>query len=76
MTRCKTYFQLTKNLIYIQDNLLSQTPEGREVIKLYYELSPVIVKAIENDEDFKGKVREVIDGALELITGIVLHPLI
>jgi hypothetical protein len=37
----------------LRDNILSQNPEGQEIIRLYYELSPVIVKAIEEDEELK-----------------------
>jgi hypothetical protein len=44
---------------------LSQTPEGQEIIKLYYELSPVIVEMM--NEEFKAQVKEMIDGVLELI---------
>jgi len=54
-------------LRYFRDNVLSQTPEGRELIKLYYELSASIVKAMEEDEEFKAQVKEMIDGVLPLI---------
>jgi hypothetical protein len=54
-------------LRYLRDNLLSQTPEGQEVIRLYYQLSPVIVKVMEKDEAFKDEVKEMIDGVLGLI---------
>ena len=47
--------------------MLSQTPEGQEVIKLYYQWSPVIVKAMEEDEEFKAEVKEMIDGVLLVI---------
>ena len=47
--------------------MLSQTPEGREIIRLYYEWSPAIVKAIEEDEKFKAQVKEMIDEVLGLI---------
>ena len=51
----------------LRDEVLSQTPEGQEIIRLYYELSPAIVKAMEEDEEFKGEVKEMIDGVLGLI---------
>jgi len=54
-----------------RDNILSKTPEGRELIKLYYQWSPAIVKAMEEDEEFKGDVKEMIDGVLPLIEGEV-----
>jgi len=50
-----------------RDNILSQTPEGRELIKLYYLWSPVIVKAMEQDEEFKEEVKQMIDGVLPMI---------
>ena len=49
-----------------ENNVLSQTPEGRELITLYYQWSPVIIKAMEEDEEFKEKVKELIDGILQL----------
>lgn len=50
-----------------RDNTLSKTPEGQEIIRLYYEWSPLIVKAIAEDEGFKEEVKETIDGFLPLI---------
>jgi hypothetical protein len=46
---------------------LSKTPEGQEIIKLYYQWSPLIVKAMEEDEEFKEDVAEMIDEVLRLI---------
>ena len=51
---------------YIRDNIFRQTPEGQEIIRLYYEWSPAIVKIMNHDEEFKEEVREVVDGVLEL----------
>jgi len=53
-------------LKFIRDYVLSTTPEGQEIIRLYYELSPVIIKMM-NDDEFKEQVREIIDMILELI---------
>jgi hypothetical protein len=50
-----------------RDNLLNQTPEGREIIRLYYRWSPVIVKMMEEDEKFRKEVKEMVDGMLPLI---------
>jgi len=52
---------------YLRDNVLKQTPEGGELIKLYYQWSPVIVKAMEKDEEFKAEVKEMIDRVLGLV---------
>ncbi len=54
-------------LRYFRDNALSQSLEGQEIIRLYYKWSPVIVRAMEEDEEYKEQVREMIDGVLELI---------
>ena len=53
----------------VRDNVLSQTPEGQEITKLYYQWSPAIVRAMEEDEEFKEEVQEMIDGVLPLISG-------
>jgi hypothetical protein len=51
----------------VRDNLLSQTPEGRELIKLYYQWSPVMVKAMEEDQAFEKEVKKMIDNLLPMI---------
>ena len=50
----------------VRDTVLSQTPEGREIIKLYYQWSPVITMAIRNDKAFKAEMKELLDGMLSL----------
>jgi len=50
-----------------RDNVLSTTTEGQEIIKLYYEWSPAIVKGMEEDEEFKEEVRELGNGILLMI---------
>ena len=40
-------------LRYVRDNILDKTSEGKELIRLYYQWSPAIVKAMEEDEKFK-----------------------
>jgi hypothetical protein len=57
----------TELLRSFRDNVLSQTPEGQELIRLYYQWSPVIVKAMESDEEFKEEIKEMIDGVWEMI---------
>ena len=57
----------TELLRYFKDNLLNQTPEGRELIKIYSQWSPILLEVIEEDEEFKEEVREMIDGGLELM---------
>ena len=57
----------TEFLRSVRDNILSQTPEGQEIIRLYYEWSPSIVKAMEENEEFKQEMKVMIDGVLPLI---------
>jgi hypothetical protein len=59
----------TKLLRHLRDNVLTQTPEGQEIIKLYYQWNPVAVKAMESDNEFREEVKEMLDGVLELIGG-------
>jgi hypothetical protein len=40
---------------------------GHDIVELYYQWSPVIAKAMEEDGEFKVEVKEMIDGELELI---------
>jgi len=59
---------ITKNF---RDTVLSQTPEGRALIKLYYSWSPAIVKAMEEDEEFKEEVKQMLDSVLPMIEKVV-----
>ena len=54
----------TEVLQYFKDAVLSQTPEGRELIKLFYFWSPFIVKAMEEDEAFREEIKGMIDAML------------
>jgi len=51
----------------VRDNLLSRTLEGRELIRLYYQWSPIIVKFMEHDEEFTNDVKDIIDEVLFVI---------
>ena len=61
------YSEETELLISFRDNVLRQTPEGQELIKLYYQWSPAVVKAMEEDDRFKENVKGIIDEILILI---------
>jgi hypothetical protein len=50
---------------------LSQIPEGQEIIRLYYNWSPVIVMMIEEDDEFQSWVKAMIEGVVELMRGNV-----
>lgn len=50
----------------VRDNVLSQSPEGQEIIRLYYQWSPVITMALRNDKAFKAEMKELLDGMISL----------
>jgi hypothetical protein len=57
----------TKLLRSIRDNVLSKSQEGQELIKLYYQWSPFIVRAMETDKEFKQEIKDMIDEVLSVI---------
>jgi hypothetical protein len=57
--------ELLRNM---RDTVLSQTQEGTELIRLYYQWSPVVVSIMKEDEAFREDVKEVVDGVLGLMT--------
>ena len=61
------YSKETQLLRYFRDNVLGKTPEGRELIRLYYDWSPAITEVMDKDEEFKKDLKELIDGVLGLI---------
>jgi hypothetical protein len=61
------YSEEVEILRYMRDNVLNQTPPGREIIRVYYQWNSIIVKAIENDTEFEEEVKEIIDEVLMLI---------
>lgn len=50
-----------------RDKILRKTPQGQELIKLYYQWSPAIVKAIQEDKELKNSLRNTVDDILFLI---------
>lgn len=58
-------------LRHFRDRVLNRTAEGRELIKLYYQLSPAMTAAMEGDEAFKAEVKEAVDDVLPLIQKMV-----
>jgi len=50
-----------------RDEVLSKTSVGQEMIELYYQLSPAIVKAMREDKKFKVAVQEMIEEILPLL---------
>ena len=61
----------TELLRYFRDTGLNKTPEGQEMIRLYYALSPLVVKVMKEDSEFKEEVKGVIDAILYLMRGEV-----
>jgi C1A family cysteine protease len=50
-----------------RDEVLSKTPEGQSLIKLYYEWSPAMARMIEQDEGYKQEIKGIIDGIVPMI---------
>ena len=50
-----------------RDNVLSTTPEGRQLITLYYQLSPLVVKTMAEDKSFEDEIKKLIDDLLPMI---------
>jgi len=61
------YSEETEMLRYLRDAILNQTPQGREMVRLYYQWNPLLVQAVENDVEFKEEMRGIIDGIVLLI---------
>ena len=59
--------QETELLRQVRDNLLITTPEGQELIRLYYQWSFMLAGALEEDETFREDVQAIIDDILPLI---------
>lgn len=54
-------------LRYFRDQLLKNSPEGREIIKLYYAWSPFMVRLIEKDQAFRDEIKITIDEFMDVI---------
>ncbi len=52
----------------LRDTILSETPEGRSIIRLYYQWSPILVQAAAEDEELKKDMKAVVDGFLQLMS--------
>lgn len=57
----------TELLRTIRDSVLSQTPEGRQIIQVYYALAPSLVKAMETDDALRAEVKGLLDAFLSLL---------
>jgi hypothetical protein len=61
----------TELLRAFRDTVASRTPEGRQMIVLYYAWSPIIVKAMQQNEASGQWLKEMIDGIIPLIAQAV-----
>ena len=64
------YSDELERMRYFRDNILRKTPAGQEIIRLYYQWSPLVLKTMEEDEGFKEEVTEIADGVLEMTGGV------
>ena len=58
--------ETTRFCKWVRDTILVGTPEGQKIRELYYTWSPVVVKMMEEDEDLKEKVHQLLDEILSL----------
>ena len=61
------YTDETALLRCFRDKVLSKTPEGEKAINLYYQVSPIVNRTINNNEIFEKEVKELIEAVLPLI---------
>jgi hypothetical protein len=61
--------QETELLRQVRDNLLITTPEGQELIRLYYQWSFILGGALNEDETFRDDVKTIIDDIIPLLEG-------
>lgn len=59
----------TRLLRSFRDHVLNATPEGREMVKLYYQWSPALVRSMEGDDELRDTVKAMVDRMLPL-TGL------
>jgi hypothetical protein len=52
-----------------RDDVLRRTPEGRELIRIYYQWGPAVARAIMADDQFKEEAKELADAVLMMIAG-------
>jgi hypothetical protein len=71
--RCPAVFALGEDsndlntLRKFRDEVLSETAEGQQIIQLYYQLGPAVVKAMGKDKELKKEMKEMIDSILPLL---------
>jgi len=58
----------------IRDAILSSTPEGQELTKLYYTWNWLLIEAIESNPGLKETLKTVLEQTIEVISGEFLYP--
>jgi hypothetical protein len=58
-----------KALRTFRDAVLLRTPEGRELIRLYYQWGPFVSRVIEADEQVREQAEQLADAAVKMIEG-------
>jgi hypothetical protein len=64
------YGELSEEVMLLREfrnTVLSTTPEGKQIIQLYYQWSPIILKAMEDDEALQAEVKDVVDHIVDLL---------
>ncbi len=51
----------------LRDEVLNKTAAGQEFIKLYYQMSPALVKAMAANKAFKREMREILDAIIPVL---------
>ena len=56
----------------VRDTILNKTPEGKALVELYYQWSPAIVKALQEDGAVKEELKKIIDSIMPFF-GAAVH---
>ena len=59
----------TRALRNFRDTVLRRTPEGRELIRLYYQWGPLVSRVMEADDQVRENVAQLADAAVKMIEG-------
>ena len=54
-------------LINVREACLNNSPEGREITRLYYQWSPFLISTIGGDEELQKDIKAMVGGFLQLV---------
>ena len=66
----KLYGQISQETIILRefrDKVLMKTPQGQEIIRLYYKWSPLLAKHISTDKELVEQIKECVDDIMPWI---------